>query len=156
MHLSEMLRPETVSVSLQAEDKPGVISELIDLIERAWPGLDRGAISRAVFAREELISTGIGNGIAIPHAKVEGVPAMLFSVGLKKGGLDFRALDDQPATIFFMVIAPKSPEATELHLQVMARISRILKNQGFCESLFACSGPEELIERIAQEEGRFV
>jgi len=156
MNLSELLHPESVSVSLQADDKQGVINELITLLEHGYSLQDRQAISRAVFAREELISTGIGNHIAIPHAKVEGVEGMMFSLGLKKEGLDFKALDDVPVSIFFMVIAPKSPEAMEQHLKVMARISRILKNTQFCEGLLSCSTPEEVIDRIAGEEGRFL
>jgi len=155
MNLSSLLRAESVTVSLQADDKQGVIHELVSLLLRAYPGQDQQQITRAVFAREELISTGIGNGIAIPHAKVEGVASMMFAVGLKKTGLDYRALDDLPVSIFFMVIAPATTEALETHLKVMAKISRILKNTRFCEALLSCTTAEEVVERIAGEESRF-
>ena len=155
MNLSSLLRAESVTVSLQEDDKPRVINAHVELLLRAYPGQDQQQITRAVFAREELISTGIGNGIAIPHAKVDGVASMMFAVGLKKSGLDFRALDDLPVSIFFMVIAPATPEAMETHLKVMAKISRILKNTRFCEALLSCMTPEEVVERIAGEESRF-
>ena len=156
MNLSELLHPESISVDLQATEKDDAIREMISILDKAYPGQDIPTITRAVFAREELISTGIGNGIAIPHAKVEGVDSMMFALGLKKAGLDFRALDDMPVSILFMVIAPSNPEAMEQHLKVMAKISRVLKNPQFCQILINCGSADEVIEKIAREESRFL
>jgi len=155
MNLAALLQPAAVSVSLTAGDKVSAIHELIDLLLAAHPLQDREAFTRAVFTREELISTGIGNGIAIPHARVDGISSMMISLGIKREGMDFQALDDMPVNIFFMVIAPQSQDATEQHLKIMARISRILKSSDFCAKILACSTSEEVIEQIALEEGRF-
>ena len=156
MNLSQLLQPEAVSVALAAVDKKAAIEELIDLLGKVHPLENRDAVSKAVFTREELISTGVGNGIAIPHAKVEDIPGMMISLGIKKDGLDFEALDDMPVRIFFMVIAPKNQESTEQHLKVMARISRILKSGSFCDRILTCASAQEVIDLIAQEEGRFI
>lgn len=155
MILSEMLRPEAVSVSLAGNTKHDIIAELITLLAETYAIEDTGPIEAAVLKREELFSTGLGNGIAIPHAKVASVRKMMVSFGLKKEGIDFQSLDSQPAHIFFMVVTPGDEDATEQHLRVMARISRMLKNEDFCRELLESMSEQEVLEKITREESRF-
>jgi len=102
--------------------------------------------------REKLGSTGIGQNIAVPHAKSEEVKNLALGVGISEKGVDFEALDGDPVNIIFMVIAPI--DATGLHLKVLARIARLLKDKVFRNSLRACKTAEKIYETIKEEDER--
>ncbi|MCM8780929.1 MAG: PTS sugar transporter subunit IIA, partial [Candidatus Omnitrophica bacterium] len=104
----------------------------------------------AIMAREALGSTAIGQGVAIPHAKSDCVSKLVATFGLSKKGIDFDSLDGEPVYIFFLLIAPQ--DSAGPHLKALARISRLLKDKYFRDSLRTCTDVESIIKIITQED----
>ena len=103
-------------------------------------------------AREQLGSTGVGEGLAIPHAKVEGLRELVASFGLSRGGIDFKSMDSKPATFFFVLFAP--PGVHGPHLNALARISRIFKTASFRDSLLQARDADEIYQLIKIEDAK--
>ncbi|RKY39386.1 MAG: PTS sugar transporter subunit IIA [Candidatus Omnitrophota bacterium] len=150
MKILEFLNQKALTVNLSSQDKKEVIEELVDLLIKAGEALDRSALVKALIEREELGSTGIGQGIAIPHAKSEKVKKLTGAVGISKKGVDFDALDGEPVYIFFLLIAPQGSSGP--HLKALARISRLLKNKSFCSALRKAKDEKELLKIIVEED----
>jgi PTS system fructose-specific IIC component len=150
MKVTDLLKKDTVIMELQATDKNGVIDELINQLAKAGRLHDREEYKRAILAREAQGSTGIGEGIAIPHAKTKAVktPAICFGRSLK--GIDYESLDGQPAHLFFMIAAPEG--ANETHLETLSRLSMLLMDQDFREKLNQARTVEEVIDLINSKE----
>ena len=148
MKILDVLETEAVLVGLNATDKKGVLDELVRPI--ASPaGLDPEELVRILMERERLGSTGIGGGIGIPHGKIKTLDSLVLGFGLSRKGVDFESMDGRPTHIFFLLITPEN--STGLHLKLLARISRILKNDPFKEKLIKAEDRDDVI-RIIQEE----
>lgn len=139
---------DAVLADLEATDKKGVLDELVRPIARK-AGLDHEELVRILLERERLGSTGIGGGIGIPHGKIKALESLVVGFGISRKGVDFESMDGRPTFIFFLLITPEN--STGLHLKLLARISRILKNDPFKEKLIKAKDREEII-RIIQEE----
>jgi PTS system nitrogen regulatory IIA component len=133
MNLSQFISPEAVIHELKAKDKPSVLAELVAPLIRLESGLRKEELVRILLEREKLGSTGIGDGIAIPHGKVSNLGRLLISFGRSAQGVEFDSMDSKPAHLFFLLLAPES--STGSHLTALARLSRLLKNQTFREDL---------------------
>ena len=129
MKLVDLLSPEAVTLDLKSQGKREVLEELCLLLANAKKLPDPQALLRTLVDRESLGSTGIGQGVAIPHGKSPAVPAQAAALGISKRGVDFDALDGEPVYIIFLVAAP--PDAAGLHLKALAKISRLLKDKSF-------------------------
>lgn len=149
MRIMDFLNKNAITVNLKATDKEGIIRELVDLLARAVDIKDKEDLVKAVLAREALGSTGIGQGVGIPHAKSHVVKDLVAGFGLSKAGVNFDSLDGEPASIFFLMIAPE--ESAGPHLKALARISRMLKDKYFRELLKKAKDESEIL-RIIQEE----
>ena len=149
MKIMDFLHKKAVSVNIKSTDKEGVIRELVDLLSNAAEIKNKEDLIGAVLAREALGSTGIGQGIGIPHAKSQNVKELVAAFGLSKNGVDFDSLDGEPAHIFFLLLAPE--ESAGPHLKALARISRMLKDKYFRELLRKAKDENEVL-RIIQEE----
>lgn len=149
MKIMDFLNKKAVSLNLKAADKEGVINELVGLLASAADIKNKEDLVRAVLAREALGSTGIGQGVGIPHAKSQAVKELVAAFGLSKGGVNFDSLDGEPVYIFFLLIAPE--ESAGPHLKALARISRMLKDKYFRELLRKAKDEDEIL-RIIQEE----
>lgn len=148
MKILDVLETEAILVDLKATDKKGVLDELVKPI--ASPaGLDPEELVRILMERERLGSTGIGGGIGIPHGKIKTLDSLVLGFGLSRKGVDFESMDGRPTHIFFLLITPEN--STGLHLKLLARISRILKNDPFKEKLIKAEDRDDVI-RIIQEE----
>lgn len=134
MRIKEILREDAIVNNIKATTKENVIKELVSVIAATHKldGLE-GQMVENIIKRETLGSTGIGQGIAIPHCKVEGINEIYLAVGISKDGLDFKALDGELVYIFFMLVAPAGVAGP--HLKALARISRLLRDEYFCRSL---------------------
>ena len=139
-------------MDLKATDKKGVMDELVKPIASAG-GLDHKELVRILMERERLGSTGIGGGIGIPHGKIKTLDSLVLGFGLSRKGVDFESMDGRPTHIFFLLITPEN--STGLHLKLLARISRILKNDPFKEKLITAEDPGEVIEIIREEDEDF-
>lgn len=127
MKLSEILKFEAVRGDLKSTDKKGVLEELSDLISKIHPSLSSSEIMNVLLEREKLGSTGVGNGVAIPHGKIPGLTQIVSVFGRSQKGIDFDAHDQKPAQLFFVLLAPENSIGT--HLQTLARLSRLLKSE---------------------------
>ena len=149
MKIMDILNKKAISVGLKAADKEGIIRELVGLLSNATEIKNKEELIKAVLSREALGSTGIGQGIGIPHAKSQSVKELVAAFGLSKNGVDFDSLDGEPAHIFFLLLAPE--ESAGPHLKALARISRMLKDRYFRDLLRKAKDEDEVL-RIIQEE----
>ncbi|MBI4974652.1 MAG: PTS sugar transporter subunit IIA [Candidatus Omnitrophica bacterium] len=149
MKIMEFLDKKAITVNLKSADKEGVIKELADLLVKAGDIKNKDELVRVLLARESLGSTGIGQGIGIPHAKSPNVKNVVAAFGLSQRGVNFDSLDGEPAYIFFLLIAPE--ESAGPHLKALARISRMLKDKYFREQLKKARDEKDIL-RIIQEE----
>lgn len=146
MKLSEILQEENIVPTLKAKDKRGVLEELATVICDHEPAVEKGALVKVLVDRERLGSTGIGDGVAIPHGKLNSITQPIISFGRSEGGLDFDSMDGQPAYLFFLLIAPEN--SSGIHLQVLAKIAKILKNSSFRNKLIEAKGRQALYRTI--------
>jgi len=154
MRLSDFLCKNAISVDLKATAKKDVVNEMInllidsDVIEKK----SKAKVFDVIMAREELGSTAIGQGVAIPHAKFEGIGKLTASLGISKNGVNFDSLDGEPAHIFFLLIAPI--DSAGPHLKALARISRLLKDKFFRDNLKSAENVKAVLKLIALEDER--
>ncbi|MDD5613593.1 MAG: PTS sugar transporter subunit IIA [Candidatus Omnitrophica bacterium] len=153
MNISELLTVDTIKLNFSAKDKEEVIEQMLDILVKAKKisKTHKPKIQKALIARENLGSTGIGQGVGIPHAKDDCIKKITACCAIAKKGIDFDALDGEPAQIFFMLLAPK--EATGEHLKTLAKISRLVRARFFRSSLIQCKTPDNLLSILKREEG---
>jgi PTS system nitrogen regulatory IIA component len=152
MHLNEILRPEMVWPTLDAKTKSEVIRELAQRIAAKEPSLDGAAVAEVLLEREKLGSTGIQDGIAIPHGKVPGLSGILIACGRSLSGINFDAHDGKPTHLFFVLLAPAF--AAGQHLKALARLSRLLKDSAFRDHLMSSQDGAALYDAIIREDAR--
>ena len=150
MKLMEILSPNSTIVDLKGETKEAIIEELVDALEVGKVITDKGKVLKAVLEREKVMSTGIGDGIAIPHGKSDAVIRLAAALGTQRRGVEFEALDGEAAFVFFLLVSPANISGP--HIKALARISRLLKNDDFKKKLIASSTAEEVISAIEMEE----
>ena len=138
MKLSDYLAKELILPELQSETKSDVLNELVAPLGDIYPEMDTDQAVRVLLDRERLGSTGIGDGIAIPHGKLENLEKVMVAVGRSRKGVEFEALDHSPCNIFFLVLAPE--QVAGMHLRVLAQISRLLKDEEFRKAFLAADG----------------
>ena len=146
MKLSEFLKHHNITPQLKARDKKAVLEELAELVSQNDPSIDKGTLVRVLVERERLGSTGIGDGVAIPHGKLNCVSEPVISFGRSMEGLDFDSMDGQPTHLFFLLIAPEN--SSGIHLQALAKIAKILKSSSFRERLMTSNTKDEIYEEI--------
>ena len=142
MKLGEHLVEAHVLPNLTSSDKAGVLMELLAPVSKTYPEMDTDLAVRVLLDRESLGTTGIGDGIAIPHGKLEDLDKVIISVGRSVEGVDFEALDHKPCSIFFLVLAPE--QVAGMHLRVLAQISRALKDETFREAFMKAADRDEM------------
>lgn len=152
MKIMDFLNKDAVSANLNASDKEGVIRELVDLLVKAEDIRNKEELIKALMTRESLGSTGIGQGIGIPHAKSHSVKNLVAAFGLSPKGVNFDSLDGEPVYIFFLLIAPE--ESAGPHLKALARISRMLKDKYFRELLRKAKDAKEILRVIQEEDSK--
>jgi PTS system nitrogen regulatory IIA component len=152
MRILDILKEETIISELDATDKKGVLEELTGPVAKI-SGLDREEMVRVLLERERLGSTGIGEGIAIPHGKLRSLQSLLVSFGRSQKGVDFEAIDGKPAHLFFLLMAPEN--STGDHLRMLAGISRLLKDDTFRQRLMTAEDQHKLYTVIADEDRDF-
>ena len=150
MKITDLLKLETIALNPEVSTKSEALDTLVDLMDKGGNLKNKAEYKKAVLAREELSTTGIGEGIAIPHAKTSAVEKPGLAAMVVKKGVDFDSLDGEPANLFFLIAAPEGEE--NLHLDVLARLSRLLMNPDFKQSLLNSSSKEEVLKLIDEAE----
>lgn len=150
MRITDLLKESTIAMDLSATTKDGVIDELVDTLYNAGVLNDKQVYKEAIHAREAQSTTGVGEGVAIPHAKTDAVAKPAIGFGKSIEGVDYESLDGQPATLFFMIAAPAGGAQT--HLDALAKLSGILMNEEVRAQLLHAKTAEEVLEIIEQND----
>jgi PTS system nitrogen regulatory IIA component len=151
MKISELLDPQAIVSDLQARDKAKALAELTDALISCEPSLNRDEVIAVLQEREKLGSTGIGDGVAIPHGKLSGISELKLVFGRSHSGVDFESMDGQPAYLFFLLIAPE--ESVGVHLKTLARISKLLKDAAVRKELMDAPDRQAIYQVILDQEG---
>jgi nitrogen PTS system EIIA component len=150
MKITEILQREFVLEELKAQNKRDALAELAAVFAKGKIKVDPDVILHILLERERLGSTGIGDGIAIPHGKISGLDEMVIAFGRSRGGIAFEAMDGKPVHLFFLLMAPENSAGQ--HLKVLAKISRMLKDPDFRKSLLEAKMHEDLFRIIAEKD----
>jgi len=149
MRLSELLSPSRILVPLRARDKEGVLQELVNLM--VGGGAQGPEVLRAILERERQFPTGIGYGVAVPHAKTQALSTLELVAGTSAGPVPYETVDSYPVQIFFLLAGPESQAAT--HLQAIGRISRLARREPVRVQLLAAPTPEAFYRVVCDAEG---
>ncbi len=153
MRIIDFVREELVIPELRAQEKGDLIRELADHLAGHVPGVDREALAKVLIERERLASTAIGEGVAIPHGKLDSVGKLIGCVGRAPGGVDFDSMDGRPTHLFFVLVAPEN--STGVHLKALARISRLFKDPDFRHRLMQAETAHEMFAAITSEDAKY-
>lgn len=150
MNIAELTKTDFIIKDLKSKTKKEVLTELSEVFLKADLHIDEEAIVEVLLEREKLGSTGIGEGIAIPHGKLPELKNLIVSFGRSKRGIDFESLDGNPVHIFFLLMAPENSAGQ--HLKALAKISRMLKDKKFREDLMEADSREDIYNRMIEED----
>ena len=153
MKIVDLIRRDMVVPALQATDKRGILEELAHYMAGHHPRIDRAVLSRVLIEREQLASTAIGEGVAIPHGKLSAVGEIVACLGRVPAGVEFDSMDGQPTYLFFVLVAPES--STGAHLKALARISRVFKDPEFRRRLLAAPDADSMYQVVAEEDAKY-
>jgi len=148
MRLTNLINEELIELELKASKKEDVILEMVTLLEKAGKVSDREIYFKSVIERENLGSTGIGKGIAIPHGKSDVINEVSIAFGRSTRGIDFDSLDDKPVNLVFLLAAPKNVGG--VYLKALAQLSRLLRQQEFRESILSANNKSEVLDILAK------
>jgi fructose-specific phosphotransferase system IIA component len=148
--LTEILKPENIKVPLVATTKADAIKELVDLLAANGQVTDPAKVLAAVLERETTRTTGIGNGLAIPHGKCAGTTDLVMAIGKPAQPIDFQAVDQRPVSVIWMLTSP--PDKTGPHIHALARISRLMTIEKFQQALRAAKTSQEVYDAIVAQE----
>ncbi len=153
MNIYSLLSEDTVLPRLKVKDKETLLNTLVDLLKEQVDGDQLESIREAVFEREEIMSTGVGKGLGIPHGKASAIDESYASFAILAEPVDYESIDEKPVQLVFMLVGPESKNST--HIKLLSRISRLMNNTSFRESLIECHTSEEILTRFKKEEEKY-
>ncbi len=153
MKLIDLLSKDVIKIPLEQTEKQEIIREMVDILNDTGQLQDRDAVLEAVYDRERIMSTGVGDGVAIPHAKTDGVNKLIAAFGITKQPVDFQSIDNKPVRIIFLLLGP--PDLTSPQLKALSRISRLMHRAELRNELIAAHNGESVIKSMAKEEQKY-
>ena len=153
MKILDILDKRMIVSNLTSSDKVGVLRELVRVLAQVEKEVDGEGMLEILLERESLGSTGIGEGVAIPHGKSKDVKKLLASFGRSLPGIDFQSMDGKPAHLFFLLVAPEN--SAGIHLKALARISRLMKDQTFRKRLMEANSGEEIYALFSEGDEKY-
>jgi fructose-specific phosphotransferase system IIA component len=150
MRLSEILKPQDIKIPLEAKSKTEAIAELVNMLAANGQIGDPKKVLEAVLDREATRTTGIGNGLAIPHGKTPGTTGLVMAIGKTSSPIDFQAIDGRPVWLIWLLGSP--PDKTGQHIHALARISRLLTIDKFRTAVAGANSAQELYDLIVKQE----
>jgi PTS system nitrogen regulatory IIA component len=153
MKVIDFLAPDSIIPALAAKTKPAVLAELSSHLAKVVQGVDAETLRRVLEEREQLASTAIGDGIAIPHGKLDSVGRLVGALGRAVEGIEFESIDGKPTHLVFMLVAPSS--STGVHLKALARLSRLFRDADFRARLLAAPTGEAMYQVIVEEDAKY-
>lgn len=154
MTISDFLKEGRIKVKLNSKNKSDIIKEMVDLLGNADSMFDNKEVLKSIIERENSMSTGIGNGIAIPHGKCSSVKNLVGSIGINKEGIPFDSIDGNPVKIIFMLVAPTGPSAS--HIKALSLMSKILNNEDARKNILICDSPKDVFSVLVNEEKKYL
>lgn len=149
MSLIDLVQEKIVRIPLASTDKADVLRELVAILKDAGEIEDYDAVLRAICEREEKLSTGLENGIAVPHGKTDAVSTLKLALGIAPQGIDFASIDGEPSRLFFLLVAP--PSQSGPHVEALATIVKLGRSQEFCRALAGAQDAREAVDLIRGE-----
>ncbi len=153
MKISDILSTDVIAVNLDVTDKDDAISKVIELAAKSNKILDKEKVSKTIFEREKLVSTGVGKGFAIPHGKTDSISDVVAAFAITKEPIDFDSIDGEPVRFIFMLIGKENLLNT--HIKLLSRISRLMNKDEFRERLLDAVSPEEVHSIFKEEEKNY-
>ncbi len=153
MKITDILDKNSIVEELISQDKKGVLEELVSVLVENGRLMDKEKALEVLLERERLGSTGIGDGIAIPHGKLKGIKGLVCSFGRSSKGINFQSTDEKPTHLFFLLLAPE--DSAGEHLKALARLSRLLKDSQFRKRLTEANSKEKTYHIIAEEDENY-
>jgi fructose-specific phosphotransferase system IIA component len=150
MKLSEVITVETIKVPLKATEKTAAIEELVDVLDKASLVPNKAELLKAILEREAIRTTGIGQGLALPHGKLEGLDKLIIAVGKPASSIDFQSIDQQPVNLIVLLASPV--DQTGPHIQALARISRFMTLPEFRERIARAATADEVYQTFVEHE----
>jgi fructose-specific phosphotransferase system IIA component len=153
MKLKDILSEAAIKIPLQSREKKQIIEELVEVLAQARRIKDQGEVLKAVLDREAVMSTGVGDQVAIPHGKAEAAPEIVAALGITRQAVDFQSIDEKPVRLVWLLVGP--PNQTGPHLKALSRISRLMHKPEFRERLLAARTVNEALDAIIREEEKY-
>lgn len=153
MKISDILTENLVATGLAGSNKKDVIDGMIDLVATSPKVLDKEKVRKAIFEREEIMSTGVGNGFAIPHGKTEAVSDIVAAFAVTAAPIDYQSLDEKPVRLVFLLVGKDNLVGP--HIKLLSRISRLMNKEEFRKRLLDLKSPKEILEAFRQEEATY-
>ncbi len=153
MKLIDILSDDHVIIPLKSHDKQEIIEEMVDHLYDTKKIKNRDKILKAILDREKVMSTGVGDHVAIPHGKADGVKDIVASLGITASDVDFHSIDNKPVRLIFLLVGP--PDKTGPHLKALSRISRLMHREDFRAKLLASKTAKEVMKNIREEEEKY-
>ncbi len=153
MKISDILSTDVIAVNLDTADKEDAIKKVIDLAAKSGKILDVEKVSKTIFEREKLVSTGVGKGFAIPHGKTDAIEDVVAAFAITKEPIDFDSIDGEPVRYIFLLIGKENLLNT--HIKLLSRISRLMNKDEFRERLLDAVNPEEVLSIFKEEEKNY-
>ena len=149
-NIADYIKVDTINLNLESKNKNAVIRELYNNLKKTNLIKDEEQGLNDIFKREDMGSTGIGKRIALPHAKTKAVDELMITFGISKNGISYNSVDDENVNIFFIFLCPENK--TQEYLKVLARISRLIREDKFVNDLLKATSNQEILELIRKEE----
>ncbi|HEV8538561.1 MAG TPA: PTS sugar transporter subunit IIA [Bacteroidota bacterium] len=153
MKISDILEEKLVATHLQGNSKDAIINEMVDLVAHSSKVIDKEKVRSAIFEREKIMSTGVGNGFAIPHGKTDAVSDIVAAFGITAGPINYQALDEKPVRLVFLLVGKDNLVGP--HIKLLSRISRLMNKEEFRARLLELQSPNEVIEAFKREEATY-
>ena len=153
MKISDILTENLVATGLAGSTKNDIIDAMIDLVASSPKVMDKEKVRKAIFEREEIMSTGVGNGFAIPHGKTEAVADIVAAFAVTASPIDYQSLDEKPVRLVFLLVGKDNLVGP--HIKLLSRISRLMNKEEFRRRLLDLKTPKEILEAFRQEEATY-
>jgi len=151
--IMDILVKDAIILDLAADEKNGILKEMSSALAAAEPSVSFERLLEVLTEREGLQSTGIGEGVAIPHGKMSGLDRLMASFARSPAGVDFGSIDGQPTRLYFLLVVPE--QSGGQHLKALARISRFFRDSAFRDKLIDATSTDDIFRAIEEEDAKF-
>jgi PTS system fructose-specific IIC component len=153
MKISDILTENLVVTGLEGNSKDEIIDAMIDLVATSPKVVDKAKVRDAIFEREKIMSTGVGNGFAIPHGKTDAVSDIVAAFATTANPIDYQSLDEKPVRLVFLLVGKDNMVGP--HIKLLSRISRLMSKEDFRKHLLEVGSPKEVLDMFKQEEATY-